>query len=131
MKTLQGGIFSESVEWWVHQRVMWTAQQLTECSFQRCCCYFSQTTASSSASWRAERPPPNFVTEHEFTMWSSVCTVPESLSVWVVFHISLNRRATVEVDFCQKCSYTASLRRICTEVVLDRRSSYGTESRGS
>jgi len=41
---------------------------------------FSQLMASSSASWRLNKPPSNFVSGYESTMCSMVCCSPQSQS---------------------------------------------------
>jgi len=41
---------------------------------------FTQLIASSSASWRLNKPPSSFVSGHESTMCSMVCCSPQSQS---------------------------------------------------
>jgi len=51
---------------------------------------FSQLMASSSASWRLNKPPSSFVSGHELTMCSMVCCSPQSQSGDEARHYCLN-----------------------------------------
>ena len=56
---------------------------------------FSQLMASSSASWRLDKPPSSFVSGHESKIWAMVCCSLLGLD-WVVFYIPLLLSAITE-----------------------------------